>query len=41
MIIPLLIAGLALMMVFAKQPLWHAICITTITMMVVILLVDS
>lgn len=41
MIIPLLIAGLALLMVFAKQPLWHAICISTITMMAVILLIDS
>ena len=41
MIIPLLIACFALLMVFAKQHLWHAICISTITMIAVILLIDS
>lgn len=40
-IIPFIIAGAALLIVFVDQPLWRAIGITTIAMMVIILFVDS
>lgn len=40
-IIPLIIAAAALAIVFLDKPIWRAISITTIAMMVVILLVDS
>lgn len=39
-IIPLIIAGAALLIIFIDKPIWRAIGITTIAMMVVILLVD-
>ncbi len=40
-VIPFIIIGSCLLIVFIDAPLWRAICITTIGMMVVILLVDS
>ena len=40
-IIPFIIVTAALLIVFTDKPLWRAISITTIAMMVVILLVDS
>ena len=40
-IIPLIIVAAALTIVFVDKPIWKAICITTISMMMVILLVDS
>ncbi|MDC8003866.1 hypothetical protein POV27_07370 [Aureisphaera galaxeae] len=40
-VIPFIIVVAALLIVFIDKPLWRAICITTIAMMVVILLVDS
>lgn len=40
-IIPFIIVVAALLIVFVDKPLWRAISITTIAMMVVILLVDS
>lgn len=39
-IIPLIIAVAALLIIFIDKPIWRAISITTIAMMVVILLVD-
>lgn len=39
-IIPLIIVVAALLLIFMDQPIWRAICTTTIAMMVVILLVD-
>ena len=39
-IIPLIIVVAALMIIFMDKPMWRAISITTIAMMVVILLVD-
>ena len=39
--IPLIIAACALVIVFVNSPIWRAISITTIAMMVVILLVDG
>ncbi|MEM7372389.1 MAG: hypothetical protein AAF587_27465 [Bacteroidota bacterium] len=40
-IIPLIITVAALLIIFVDSPLWRAISITTIAMMVVILMVDS
>lgn len=40
-VIPLIIVAAALLVVFMDKPIWRAIGITTIAMMVVILLVDS
>lgn len=40
-VIPIIIALAALLIVFVDKPLWRAIGITTIAMMVVILFVDS
>ncbi|GAB5399240.1 MAG: hypothetical protein Aureis2KO_08250 [Aureisphaera sp.] len=40
-IIPIIIVIAALLIIFIDKPLWRAICITTIAMMVVILVVDS
>ncbi|MEQ9262587.1 MAG: hypothetical protein RLP14_05430 [Owenweeksia sp.] len=40
-IIPFVIIAAALLIVFVDKPLWRAISITTIAMMMVILLVDS
>ena len=40
-IIPLIIIAAALLIVFIDNPLWRAISITTIAMMVIILYVDS
>ena len=40
-VIPFIIVAAALLIVFVDKPLWRAIGITTIGMMVVILLVDS
>ena len=40
-IIPLIIVAAALLIIFIDKPLWRAISITTIAMMVVILLVDT
>ena len=40
-IIPFIIIAAALCIVFVDKPVWRAICITTIAMMVVILYVDS
>ena len=40
-IIPFIIVAAALLIVFVDKPLWRAISITTIAMMVVILFVDS
>lgn len=40
-VIPFIIVIAALLIVFVDKPLWRAISITTIAMMVVILLVDS
>lgn len=40
-IIPLIMIAAALCIVFIDKPLWRAISITTIAMMIVILLVDS
>jgi len=40
-VIPLIIVAAALLIVFVDKPLWRAIAITTIALMVVILLVDS
>ncbi len=40
-IIPIIIALAALLMIFVDKPIWRAISITTIAMMVVILFVDS
>lgn len=40
-IIPLIIVVAALLIIFIDQPMWRAISITTIAMMVVILFVDS
>ena len=40
-VIPFIIIAAALLIVFVDKPLWRAISITTIAMMVVILLVDS
>lgn len=40
-IIPLIIIIAALLIIFVDQPLWRAIAITTIAMMIVILFVDS
>ena len=39
-IIPLIIVVAALLIIFIDKPIWRAISITTIAMMVVILLVD-
>ena len=40
-IIPLLITAAALLIIFTNAPIWRAISITTIAMLVVILFVDS
>lgn len=40
-IIPLIMVSAALLIIFVDKPIWRAIGITTIAMMVVILLVDS
>ena len=40
-IIPLIIVVAALLLIFIDKPIWRAISITTIAMMVVILLVDN
>jgi len=40
-VIPLIITLAALLIVFIDKPLWRAICITTIAMMVCILFVDT
>lgn len=40
-VIPLIIVVAALLIVFIDKPIWRAISITTIAMMVVILLIDS
>lgn len=40
-IIPVIIMVSALLLVFIDKPVWRAICITTIALMVVILAVDS
>ncbi len=40
-VIPLIIVVAALLIIFIDQPIWRAISITTIAMMVVIILVDS
>ena len=40
-IIPLIIVVAALLIIFIDKPIWRAISITTIAMMVVILLVDN
>ena len=40
-IIPLLIAGAALLIIFINTPTWRAISITTIAFMAVILLIDT
>jgi len=40
-VIPLLIVASALLLVFVDKPLWRAVAITTIALMVVILIVDS
>ena len=40
-VIPLIIIVAALLLIFIDKPIWRAISITTIAMMVVILLVDS
>ena len=40
-VIPFIIAAAALTIVFVDKPMWRAICITTIAMMVVIMIVDS
>ncbi|MEM7185641.1 MAG: hypothetical protein AAF466_03190 [Bacteroidota bacterium] len=40
-VIPFIIVAAALTIVFVDKPLWRAICITTIGMMMVILMVDS
>ena len=40
-IIPFIIVAAALLIIFVDKPLWRAISITTIAMMVVILFVDS
>ncbi|MEL6674952.1 MAG: hypothetical protein AAFR61_22280 [Bacteroidota bacterium] len=40
-IIPAIIAVAALLMIFVDKPLWRAICMTTIAMMIIILLVDA
>ncbi|MEO1258470.1 MAG: hypothetical protein AAFZ15_06720 [Bacteroidota bacterium] len=39
-IIPIIIVVAALLIIFNDKPIWRAICITTIAMMVVILFVD-
>ena len=40
-VIPLIIVAAALLIVFINKPIWRAIGITTIAMMVVIIMVDS
>ena len=40
-VIPLIIAVAALLVVFIAQPIWRAISITTLALMVVVLLVDT
>ena len=40
-VIPLIIVAAALLIVFVDKPIWRAISITTIAMMVVILFIDS
>jgi len=40
-VIPLIIVAAALLIIFIDKPLWRAISITTIAMMVIILLVDN
>ena len=40
-VIPVIIVVAALFIIFVDKPLWRAICITTIAMMMVILFVDS
>ena len=40
-VIPLIIVAAALLLVFVDKPVWKAVAITTIAMMVVILVVDS
>ncbi len=40
-VIPFIIVAAALIIVFVDKPMWRAICITTIAMMVVIMIVDS
>ncbi|MEL7146844.1 MAG: hypothetical protein AAFO69_10780 [Bacteroidota bacterium] len=40
-VIPFIIVACALLIVFVDKPMWRAISITTIAMMVIILLVDS
>lgn len=40
-IIPLIIVVAALLLVFIEQPIWRAISITTIAMMVIIIAIDS
>lgn len=40
-VIPIIIVVAALGLIFFSSPLWRAICITTIAMMVVLLLVDG
>lgn len=40
-VIPFIIIAAALLIVFVDQPIWRAISITTIAMMIVIMLVDS
>lgn len=39
--IPIIIIVAALLIIFINTPIWRAICITTIAMMIVILLVDG
>ena len=40
-VIPIIIIVAALLIIFTNTPIWHAISITTIAMMIVILLVDG
>ena len=40
-VVPLIILAAALLIIFVNTPTWRAIGITTITMMIVILLVDG
>ena len=40
-VIPLIIVAAALLIIFTDKPIWRAISITTIAMMIVILLIDS
>lgn len=40
-VVPMIIIVAALLIIFINTPIWRAICITTIAMMVVILLIDG